>query len=693
MKDSSSDNKIDKILQVALKHHHDGKLSDATALYLQVLEIEPNNPNALHLLGMIAHKNGKYDLALDLLNKAILSDPLAPDFHNNLGLIWQAKGDFSKAQTCYQQAINLHPAFHMAHYNLADALEKQGKCLEAIACYQKAIELKPDYAKAYNNLGNILKDQGQALKAIDCYKKAAEFLPSYADAYYNLGVTYQDQQRLEEAIACYQKTIQLQPLYTDAYYNLGIISYIQSKVTNAITFFKKTIELKPDHADAHNNLGCAFKDQGRISDACGCFEKALEFKPDWPSVHSNLLFSITHLEGYDPTAVYERHLSWAKQHANKFSDNIASYNNDTNPNRRLRLGYVSPYFYRQPIAHFLEPILSGSNRSEFEITCYADVLKSDEITQRLQKLSDHWCPITSLDNKKVFHKIRDDKIDILIDLSGHIARNRILLFAYKPAPIQISYLYQATTGLAAMDYRITDTYADPIGMTEHCYSEELLRLPNSYWCYQPPMEAPEVSELPAINSKQITFACVNHLSKVGPSVIALWSQILQKVKQSQLMIFSHSGDTNKHIIQSFEKHGITIAQLLIRNHQSFAEYLKAYELIDITLDPFPYNGGTTTCESLWMGVPVITLAGNSCMSRGGVSILSNIGLKDLIAHTSEDYVQIAMRLATNLPNLQQLRSQLRKKMRSSPLMDAQAFTHNLEFIYREVWKKWCQKQK
>lgn len=393
-------------------------------------------------------------------------------------------------------------------------------------------------------------------------------------------------------------------------------------------------------------------------------------------------------------AVYAAHRDFARRWEAPLAKLIQPHSNDRSPDRRLRIGYVSSDFRQHSVGYFIEPVLAHHDHGRFEIFCYSDHFQEDEVTERLKSHADHWRRLVGLSDEQAANQIRADQIDILIDLVGHMGGNRLLVFARKPAPIQVTWLgYPNTTGLSAMDYRLTDGFADPPGTTEHLHSEKLIRLPECFSCYRPLSDAPEISELPAREKRYVTFGSFNNQAKITPEVIAVWARILQSILGSHLTLKNPAlGDeTTQQMVQnSFAELGITPERLELLGHDpSQRLHLERYRSIDIGLDPFPYNGATTTCEALWMGVPVVTLAGKTHAGRVGVSQLSNLGLTELIGHTPEEYVAVAMRLSADLERLSALRTELRSRMAGSPLMDGPRFTKNLEEACLTMWKEWC----
>ena len=525
-----------------------------------------------------------------------------------------------------------------------------------MAAFHKALELKPDYANAHNNLGNALKDQGKLEDAVAAFHKALELKPDHAEAHSNLGSALKEQGKLDEAVAA----------------------------------FHKALELKPDHAEAHSNLGSAFKDQGKLEDAVACYRRALEFNPDRAEIHSNLLLTLNYANGINNEVIFAAHLKFGEQHALPLAASIQPHKNDQNPRRRLRIGYVSPDFCNHSVAYFIEAILEHHEHGHFEIFCYYNHAQVDEVTERLRRYADHWTDCVGMTDEMLADRVREEQIDILVDLAGHTAKNRLLVFARKPAPVQVTWIgYPNTTGLATMDYRITNANVDPIGKAEQFYTEELVRLSCNV-CFRPPAESPKIGDLPAVKAGYITFASFNNFAKITPDMMALWARILRSVNHSRIVIMNVThGQMEKYVRQIFSKYGIAETQLILMGRIPFSKYLEIHNRVDIGLDTFPYNGGTTTRLGSWMGVPHITLAGASARSRVGAGLLSHIGHPSLIATTSEEYVQRAVELANDIGRLQELRKGLRNRMARSPFTDGTRITRSLEGAYRRMWERYC----
>ena len=647
---------IQQTFDLALRHHQAGQLQDAEQLYRQILIQEPTHAQATHLLGVIAHQVGRNNIAEDLIRRAIALNPNFPEAHSDLGKVLKETGQFD----------------------------------EAIAACRQAIALRPNYAEAYSNLGNALKEKGLLDESIAAYRQAIFIKPNYAEANYNLGTALKDKGQLDDSIAVYRQAIILRPNFPEAYTNLGNALQGNGQLDEAIVAYRQAIALRPDYAEAYSNLGLALKDRGELDEAIAAHRQAIVLKPDFAHAYDNLLFTLHYHPAYDAQAIAEEHRRWNRQHAQPLRKFIQPHLNDRNPDRRLRIGYVGD-LGDHPIGRFMLPLLSAHDHSVFEIFCYSQARAPDKMTAKLQAFADAWRSIVGNSDEQVAELIRQDKIDILVDLAMHSGGNRLPIFAHKPAPVQVTYLaYAAGTALNTIDYRLTDQYLDPTEADDRHYMEKSIRLTGTYWCYQQSVATEPVNQLPASHAGHITFACLNNFSKVTRVTLELWAKLLQMLPNARLLLYSPVGSHRVSLMQFLEDRGIAADRLELIARLSPEQYFQMYQRADIALDPFPFAGGTTTCDALWMGVPVVTLAGRTAVGRAGVSILSNAGLPEMIARSPEQYLQIAVDLATDLRRLAELRSTLRQRMERSELMDAPKFARNIEEVYRQIWRIWCQ---
>jgi protein O-GlcNAc transferase len=642
-----------------------------------------------YLKAVRLHLAGEYEKAETLYLEVLQAEKPTSDLYLNLGSICERKGRLAEAKDYYLKGLEINPDQFMIYNNLGVAYYKEENLDEARNCYEKAISLKPDLAVAWNNLGMVFKFQGKFRESEEFIKKAIFLKSDYADAYNNLGTLYMNEKR-DDAIACFQKAIALNPRLAGAYNNIGNILKGVERLDEAESYYLKAIEADANFSDAHSNIGTVYGIKGKVREAIASFSKALLLKPNYVAAKGNLLFHLNYIDDLTPSEVYSEYVSFSQLFCDPLKGTIRPHVNDRSPDRKLKIGYVSGDFRTHSVAFFLEPVLAHHDNEEVEVFCYSNSLVWDQMTRQLHSYVDNWRTITGLTDVEIANLIRQDQIDILVDLCGHTSGNRLLVFARKPAPVQVTWLgYPNTTGLPTIDYRITDQYADPVGATEKFHSEELIRMPDTFSCYRPSDQAPEAAPLPALRNGFITFGSFNNFAKITSRVIALWSEVLKRVPKSRLVLKTgglNEKDLQERVYKEFSTYGISAERLELSGRDaSVGLHYQRYHEIDIALDTFPYNGTTTTCDALWMGVPVITLEGNTHAGRVGVSQLTNLGVTELIAKTADDYLRIAVTLAGNLHDLSQLRAGLRGRMMKSPLMDESRFTHNLETAYRKMW--------
>jgi len=643
---------LDEAYRLAVQQHQSGRLREAESQYRQLLAQQPAHADALHMLGLLAFQTGHLAEAERLIREAIRLNPSAAAYHTDLGAVLATGGDIPAAAEAFRQATMLQPTLAEAHDNLASALQRLGQIDPAIASFERALSLRPGSSPFMRHLADALQLAGKYQESAEVYRKLLKISAADPEDHFNLGNALRGLGQTDEAIALYQKAV----------------------------------ELKPDFGAAHNNLANLLQLAGQIDRAIAHYRDSLRLASA-SAVWSNLIFALHLHPADDPNLIRQELDHWNEAFARPLAPVHPRYETDADPNRRLRVGYVSPHMGEHAVGRYLLPLLANHDKAAFEIFCYSDLARPDAITEQLRSHVDQWRDTNGIADEQLAEQIRRDRIDILVDLTMHMEGNRMLMFARKPAPVQVTWLgYPGSTGLRTMDYRLTDPYLDPVGMDESVYSEKTLRLPDSYWCYQPSGDEPEPNDLPALKNGFVTFGCLNHFPKINSLVLGQWARVLLAVPNSRLLILAPPGHARQRVLRELAQLGIKRGRVRFADRQPRLDYFRLYHQIDIGLDTFPYAGHTTSLDSLWMGVPVVTRTGNTAVSRGGASILSNAGLAELIARTSDEYVSIARRLASDLPKLAQLRSTLRKRMQASPLTHAAQFARDMEAAYRFMWK-------
>ena len=674
-----------------LVRHARGELDEAIGEFRCALKIEPGLVEAQNNLGNALRAQGRLQDALESFRAALSRRPDYVEARNNLGNLLRDLGQPAEAAAEYRAVLSLFPDSVPVHNNLGTALGDLGDHEAAVAEFRAALALSPIFPQAQFNLGNTLRQLGHFGAAAEAYRGVLSVQPDLVEAHLALSAALRATGESEFAIASAETAVRLRPDLAATHNALGNALQEGHRPAEAIAAYRIAIERQADFSDASNNLGNALKDQGEIAEALVCYRKALSQTPDDAVMHSNLVYSMLFDPGADPATLRMEGESWDRRHVVPLREKIAPHRNTPDPHRRLRIGYVSPNFSRHVISHFLTPLLEAHDRENFEIFCYASVKRPDHITDRLRKSAQVWRDVIALRDEELAACIRKDEIDILVDLTQHLAGNRLLTFARKPAPIQIAWVgYPGTTGLRTMDYRFTDAFMEPEGAPWSESVENAVRLPDSWFCFDPLEDYPAASALPASGEGYVTFGSLNNFCKMNDAVVELWARVLLAVEGSRLLLQCPEGGPADRARQSFASRGVDPERVqLIARTATREEFLEVFQRIDIALDPFPYNGGTTTCEALWMGIPVLTLPGSVIVSRIGLSILSSVGLPELVAHSAEDFVALAARLAGDLPRLAELRATLRERMKASAFMDGARFAMGVEQGYRKMWAVWC----
>jgi predicted O-linked N-acetylglucosamine transferase (SPINDLY family) len=717
---------IEQALGLARGHLQAGRLADLEAVCRAIFKAAPGNAEAHRLLGSGAYYAGKWPDAELLLRQAVALDPREPEYHENLSVVLFALRKFPEAETEARSALELRPGFPEAETRLGNALFELGRREEAVQAYRRAlvrkpacaetennmasallllnrpgeaeaacrraIAIQPDYANAHYNLGAALQTQGRHADAVAAFRRALEINPTLAGAEIHLGNLYQTLGQREDAVAAYRRALALAPETAEAENNLAGLLESLDRLEEAEAAGRRALQIQPSLAEAACTLASALHAQGRVDEARDLYRYALEIKPNLlPFAHSKALFCEQYCPDVTPAGLAKSHARWDEQHAAGLRSTWCRFAGSPDPDRPLRVGFVSGDFGRHPVGTFLVRPLEALDRAACTVFAYSDRVHADALTARIKAACGTWRDTLALDDGGLAEQIRTDGIDILVDLAGHTA-HRLQVFARKPAPVQVTWMgYVGTTGLAAIDALIADRYHVPAG-AERYYRERVVRMPDDYICFDPPADAPAVGPVPALAAGQVTFGCFNNSAKVTPAVAALWAEILTRVPGSRLVLkyrWLNDTPTRRRYVELFTRHGIDPARLDFSGGVAPAELLSVYNRVDIALDPFPYSGGLTTCEALWMGVPVLTCAGETFAGRHSLSHLSNVGLGDLVARDHQDYVARAVQWAAALDWLSDLRQVLRARVAAAPLCDGPRFAAHLLAALRGLWRDWC----
>ena len=640
--------------------HQSGQLAEAMQLYRQILQSDPSQSDAWHLLGVASAQGGDTVTALQFIDRAIAIAPHISTFHGNRGMVLLQAGRPAEAEACQRRAVSLHPQSDEAHRNLGKALAEQRRWSEAEAAYREAVRLN---------------DRS-------------------ADVYCSLGIALKEQRRYDEALAAYHSAIDIEPRSAAAYNNLGNLLKLLGRCGEASECCQRAVELQPQLAEGYNNLGNALADQGRLDEALAAYERAVVLQPDFALAHSNWLLTHQYVAGVTIERLNELHAQWNAQHAAALAQHAVPHRNVPDPERRLRLGFVSADLWRHPIGYLLLSVLKALDRHQCEVFVFANQVRRDEVTDELLPGVDRWHDVAAWSDERLAEQVRADQIDVLFDLSGHTAENRLTMFARQPAPIQISWLgYVGPTGVEAIEYFLADKALVSDELVER-YRQRPIRFAHAPWCvYRPPADAPEVGPLPALKRGFVTFGSFNKPTKVTPQVVALWATILQRVPRSRLVLkYRGFNDppTRARYERLFHAEGVDPQRLDLQGDSSFREMLDQYQAdIDIALDPFPHNGGMTTILALWMGVPVVTCPGDTLASRLSYATYRAMDWTEAVAHDHGAYVALAVALANDLPRLSAMRAALRPRLAASPLLDGPGLAAEVLAELRVLWRAWC----
>jgi protein O-GlcNAc transferase len=670
----------------AVSRHQAGDVASAAQQYNAILQSHPSHAPSLCNLGTIHVRNNQLQDAVNCYNLALAAEPGYPDAHFNLGNLYRRTNQLLEAEEQYRHCLANKPDHGSAAFNLGLVLSAIGNTEGAVECFRLVAKLEPTNAEGFSRLGDSLLRCGRFVDGIAAFRRAIELKPTDPRGFYNLGLALSNAGEINEAAECIQKALKANPSYAEAHNALGLNLEAQGRKDDALFHYQKAVELKPDLADAWSNMGTNLAEQGRSEEAIKCLRESLRIRPMAPAIHSNLLLLLNYSSHLELEAIRDEHFAWAERFAGPTPD-AAKPLPPYDPTRKLRIGYMSGDYRHHTVAGFIEQLLTHHDREQFEVFAYATNTRSDEVTEKFKTLADHWRPLVGQTDEQAFKRIQFDRIDILVDISGHTAGNRLLIFAARPACVQaLVFGYPNTTGMRAIDYRITDPVSDPPEALDHLYAEKLLHLPGVAWVYRPPENAPPVGPLPAASSRMFTLGCMNNPAKISEACLQAWINILKRVPGTRLMLLAGQSQAgSKRLLDRFMQAGVLRDRVEMMMRVSKEQYLSVYNQFDVTLDPFPYNGGVTTADSLFMGVPVITLAGRNYVSRQGVMVNSLLELDEFTADSPETLPELVKDWMGRRAELAQLRAGLRDRLLRSPLTDGPNYVRELEQALRKAW--------
>ena len=629
---------------------------------------------------------------LEALTQAVRQAPKQAPGWLALGKALRSSGRTREAADALLRAVRLMPSWPEASYQLGLALDELGELEPASICYERACQLEPRRFELQRTLAFAYVRQGDTQRALAHYEQALSLAPKQVAVMLELSALQRALGQIDKAVALYRRAIKVDPTLAEVHNDLGNALYGQGEVDAALDAYNAALAQNPDYAEAHANLGNAQKDVCLHDEALASYRRALALAPQNAVLHASLLFTLSFHPTWTARAIFEEAEAFGKRHTEPLRAVRSPHANARQAERKLRIGYVSSDFRAHVSRFYLDALLRHHDRSALEIYCYSNVFPPDTWTERYRGYADNFRDIWGLDDATAAEAIRADGIDILVDLTMHSGSARPLLFARKPAPVQICWLaYVGTTGNDAMDYRITDPYLDPPGGDESVYTERCLRLPSTFWCYDALESDVPVAPLPASQAGHITFGCLGSFCKVNAKTLGLWARVLKRVDRSRLLMHTPPGRARERTLALLGREGISRSAVTFTEHLPRPRYLHAYAGIDVCLDTLPYNGLSNTLDAAWMGVPTLTLIGETVVGRAALSVAMNLDLPQLVARTPEELVAAAATLTSDLPALQRLRAGLRERLRGSPLMDAPRFARDLETAYREAWRAWCAK--
>jgi len=683
---------LDRLLSLSKTFLKGWDLDRVHRISSEALKEAPDHPRLLNNLGLVALHRGEHEQAADLFRRASERDPAFPQPLNNLGVVALERRDYPRAEVLFRRTVERFPDYPDGANNLALSIRLQGRLEEAEAILTELVRRFPDHGRAWNNLGAIAHERGDLARAVEHYRQAVTLEPDLAEAHIHLATILDDPAAVQPAMAYYRTRVFHNPGDLTSLLKLAMGHLLLNQWEEAADCYDRILEQVADHGEALSGKAMVAAVEGRGAEALAFLARAVEQLPDRLPLRSGYLFHLHYDHRFPPEEIFAQGRKWAERVEAK-QQRLALSRPAGDGAKRLKVGYLSPDFRKHSVAFFLEPLLAHHDPEQVEIFCYADVAHPDRFTRRFEEYAHYFRQTFLLDHRRLAERIMADGIDILVDLAGHTTKNRLELFAMKPAPIQVTYLgYPDSSCLAAMDYRFTDAFADPPGMTEHLHTEELVRIDPCFLCFSPHPESPEPRpEPPCVEKGRVTFASFNNPMKISDATVEAWAGVLERLPNSRLLLKNNGfrfRKTRGWFEERFAARGIARDRIwLVGFVPDHAKHFSLYDAVDIALDPYPDHGTTTTCEALWMGVPVVTLAGRSHVSRVGVSLLANVGLDELVAGSWEEYQERAVALAADPERLASLRRDLRRRIRESPLMDGASLARRVEEKYRWMWQR------
>ena len=672
---------------------------EAESIYRQILAAHPDEAGAMYGYGQLLQAAGHSPQAAGLLRQAVARQGNDADIRNALGAALAGTGELAESEAAFRRAIELRPGLASAHENLTSVLAYMGRSAEALAAGERALALNPKSAATLMAMAQSMLSTNRLAEVLPLADRAIAADPPAHRAHELVGHALMGMGRADEAIEAYRRGVLPQPGFAVAYSNLGNALQQRARTAEAMPALEMAIRLDPNLPDARNNYGNALKDLARLDEACEQYRIAVQQRPSTALFGSNLVYAMWFRQQCDPAEVLAESRAWAAYHAEPLTAAAPPFPNDRNPDRKIRVGLVSPDFRFHPVGRLILPLIANYPRDQVEMVLFSGVVRADELTARMYADATAVVDTRGMGDEQLAAAVRQANVDVLIDLQLHMSGTRLKAFALRPAPVQITYLgYCATTGMTAMDYVLTDRHLDPFdgpdpagGAPSAIHSERLLHVDGCYWCYSEPAGLPDTNPLPAVaNGGTVTFGSLNSFTKLNDGVFDVWAELLRRVPNSRLFLVVPGGPERQEFVrQLWVARGIAGHRIAMTEIVSAFDYFLLYQNVDIALDPFPYAGGTTTMDALYMGVPVVTLQGRWATARAGVTLLKTAGLPQWIAQAPEQYIQLAAGLAADLNGLAQTRANLRNHLRASPLMDAPRFAADVCGAIRRAWRHWC----